>query len=104
MTGLRARVYAAPHHAPSLQDAGKHLCVSEGYFRTVYRQCFGVSYQQDCIAARVLKACWLLSETAMSVYAIALECGYEDEKYFARQFRQSIGCAPMEYRKIHAGR
>ena len=104
LTGLRARVYAAPHHAPSLQDAGKHLCVSEGYFRTVYRQCFGVSYQQDCIAARVLKACWLLSETAMSVYAIALECGYEDEKYFARQFRQSIGCAPMEYRKIHAGR
>ena len=104
LTGLRARVYAAPHHAPSLQDAGKHLCVSEGYFRTVYRQCFGVSYQQDCIAARVLKACWLLSETAMSVYAIALECGYEDEKYFARQFRQSIGCAPMEYRKISAGR
>ncbi len=99
LAALRAEVYASPQSVPDLQEASKRLCVSEGYFRAIYRQCFAVSYQQDCIFARVLKACYLLSETAMSVYAVALDCGYGDEKYFARQFRQSMGCAPVEYRK-----
>lgn len=99
LMNLRASIYAAPQRAPSLEDAGKRLCVSEGYFRTVYRRCFDVSYHQDCIMAKLLKACYLLSETAMSVYSIALDCGYTDEKFFARQFRQNVGCSPMEYRK-----
>lgn len=96
---LRSGVYTTPHRAPSLSEAGKQLCVSEGYFRTIYRRCFGVSYNQECITARLLKACYLLSETAMSVYSVALDCGYTDEKFFARQFRQNIGCSPVEYRK-----
>lgn len=99
LINLRSGVYASPQRAPSLEGAGKHLCVSEGYFRTVYRRCFNVSYHQDCIAAKLLRACYLLSETAMSVYSVALDCGYTDEKFFARQFRQNIGCSPVEYRK-----
>ncbi len=95
---IRSDVMRAPDKAPTLSQAAKRLCVSEGYFRSVYKQCFGVSYNQDCINARVLKARYLLSATAMSVYAVAVSCGYEDEKYFARQFRQNVGCSPMQYR------
>ncbi len=95
---IRREVMKAPEKAPELSQAAKRLCVSEGYFRTIYRQCFGVSYNQDCINARVLKACYLLITTAMSVYAVAVSCGYEDEKYFARQFKQLIGLSPMQYR------
>ena len=73
--------------------------MSDGYFRVIYKKCFGVSYVQDCINARVMLACYLLYTSAMSIYAIALKCGYTDEKYFARQFRQSIGCSPMQYRE-----
>lgn len=32
------------------------------------------------------------------IYAIAMKCGYADEKYFARQFRQHVGCSPIQYR------
>lgn len=95
---IRSDIMKAPEKAPALSQAAKRLCVSEGYFRTVYKQCFGVSYNQDCINARIMKACYLLSTTAMSVYAAAVSCGYEDEKYFARQFRQAVGCSPMHYR------
>ena len=28
-----------------------------------------------------------------------LKCGYTDEKYFARQFRQSTGYSPIRYRE-----
>lgn len=99
LMSLRAGLYAAPQRALSLENAGKRLCVSEGYFRTVYKRCFAVSYHQDCITAKLIKACYLLAETAMSVYSVALDCGYTDEKFFARQFRQNIGCSPVEYRK-----
>ncbi len=98
LTDIRSEVLKAPEKAPTLSQAAKYLCVSEGYFRTIYRQCFGISYNQDCINARIIKARCLLFTTAMSVYAVAVSCGYDDEKYFARQFRQSIGCSPMQYR------
>ncbi len=98
LADVRSAVMKAPEKALSLSQAAKTLCVSEGYFRTVYKQCFGVSYNQDCINARVLKARYLLTATAMSVYAVAVSCGYEDEKYFARQFRQNVGCSPIQYR------
>ncbi|MBS7397996.1 MAG: AraC family transcriptional regulator, partial [Ruminiclostridium sp.] len=29
----------------------------------------------------------------------AVSCGYDDEKFFSRQFRQVTGFSPAEYRK-----
>lgn len=98
LSDIRNSVMSVPNKALTLPRASKRLCVSEGYFRTVWRQCFDVSYNQDCINARILKACYLLLTTAMSVYAVAVSCGYADEKYFARQFRQNVGCSPVQYR------
>ncbi len=101
LLALRSRIYQSPQKPPSTADAGKMLCVSDGYFRAAYKKCFGVSYLQDCIHAKVMLAGYLLCTTAMSIYAIALKCGYNDEKYFARQFRQSMGCSPAQYRERH---
>ena len=96
---IRSAVYAKPQNAPTLENVSKKLCFSEGYFRTVYKRCFGLSYNQECIQAKLIKACYLLSATAMSVFAVASTCGYGDEKFFTRQFRQNIGDSPLEYRK-----
>lgn len=98
LLALREEVQLHPNKAPTAQAASKRLCLSEGYFRAVYKECFGISYANDCIRARVLLAKHLLSSSAMSVYAVAMRCGYTDEKYFARQFRQSTGHAPLKYR------
>ena len=99
---FRKGLIAAPSKALSLSEVSRRLCVSEGYFRAVYRKCFGISYNQDCINARLMKACFLLITTAMSIYAVAVNCGYNDEKFFARQFGKFKGCSPMEYRKKYA--
>lgn len=96
---LRKSIYEAPKKAPSTEAICKKLCVSDGYFRVTYKKCFGVSYVQDCINARIMLACYLLCTTAMSIYAVALKCGYTDEKYFTRQFRKSTGYPPMQYRE-----
>lgn len=91
-------IHSSPKSVPCTTELCKRLCVSEGYFRAIYRKCFGISYNQDCIDARIMLARYLLCTTAMSVYSIAISCGYTDEKYFARQFRQYVGCSPMKYR------
>ncbi len=96
---LRSNIRKKPKDAPSTEQVCKMLCMSDGYFRATYKKCFGTSYVQDCIHARIMLACFLLCTTAMSIYAIARKCGYTDEKYFARQFRQSTGCSPMQYRE-----
>ncbi len=99
---LRKSVITVPQKAPTLSEASRSLCISEGHFRLIYRECFGVSYNQDLINAKLMKACFLLLTTAMSVYAVAINCGYNDEKFFARQFGKYKNCSPMEYRKKFA--
>ncbi len=100
---LRRTVAARPQSAPDIDTASRRLCVSKGYFRAIYKSCFGVSYVQDCINEKLLLAEYLLCTTVMSVYSVALQCGYSDEKYFARQFHQNVGCSPLQYRKKHCG-
>lgn len=99
LLAVRNRMQSQPEKAPTTEEVCRALCMSDGYFRVSYKKCFGTSYVQDCINARIKKSCYLLCTTAMSVYAIALKCGYTDEKYFSRQFRQTTGCSPVQYRE-----
>jgi len=99
LADIRSRIISVPNKMPKLSEVSRKMCVSEGHFRLIYRQCFDVSYNRDCINSRVMKACYLLYSTAMSIYATAVSCGYDDEKFFSRQFRQVTGFSPAEYRK-----
>jgi len=98
MLALRIRLQTDPKHAPRTEEICKALCMSDGYFRVTYKKCFGVRFVQDCNDARIMRAKFLLCTTAMSIYSVALQCGYTDEKYFSRRFRQAAGCAPMQFR------
>jgi two-component system response regulator YesN len=35
------------------------------------------------------------------VKEVALRCGFADEKYFSRLFKNTYGITPEEYRKAH---
>lgn len=97
---VRARIYSSPKRAPTKEQEAKALCLSPGYFAAIYKSSFGVSFQSDCINARIMLAKYLLCTTVMSIFAVASSCGYADEKYFARQFRQLTGCSPVQYRNM----
>lgn len=96
---IRRRMYLDPQKAWEPQDICRHLHMSCGHFRATYKELFGVSFHQDVIRSRITLAKYLLLTTVLSVSAIADRCGYEDDKYFLRQFRKLTGTAPGVYRK-----
>jgi AraC-like DNA-binding protein len=46
---------------------------------------------------RLKKAAQLLQSTEMTVYEIAYNVGYNDRKYFSREFKKQFGKTPSEY-------
>lgn len=54
----------------------------------------------ECVRRkRIMAAADLLDTTAKPVTEIALECGFSNPGYFAKQFKEMAGCTPGEYRK-----
>ena len=54
------------------------------------------SYLQQ---VRIQKSCQYLKDGDLPVSRVAALCGFNDLSYFARRFRQQIGCTPSQYRR-----
>lgn len=97
---LRTAIYAAPEKKWDAQEVCREFHLSCGYFRAAYKKTFGVSFHHDLIQSRISLAKYLLMTTSLNLTAIAQRCGYEDDKYFLRQFRQQTGVSPNLYRRF----
>lgn len=95
---LRNILYRNPQKKWDVQESCREFHLSPGHFRAVYKELFGISFHQDIIRSKVAQAKYLLLTTALSIPAIAYKCGYEDDKYFLRQFRQLTGMTPHVYK------
>lgn len=93
----------AMYHSPEKQWTANEECrnfhISCGHFRAAYKNIFGISFHQDLIQSRIALAKYLLMTSSLSIPAIAAKCGYDDDKYFLRQFRQTTGINPNSYRR-----
>ncbi len=59
----------------------------------------GMSVSDKLTEIRLTHAKRLLLSTDMNMYDIARRCGYENEFYFSKRFKQKISVSPREYRK-----
>ncbi len=94
---IRTSLYADKQG--SIQEFCKHYSYSEGYFRQIYKEHFGISFHQDWINARISYAIYLLTTSSLSIASLAEQCGYTDYHYFLRQFQKITGKTPNQYRK-----
>ncbi len=97
---IKKAMYKQPDKKWEAENECRDLHLSCGHFRAAYKNIFGVSFHQDLIQSRISLAKYLLMTTSLSLPNIALKCGYEDDKYFLRQFRQQTGISPNAYRKF----
>ncbi|MBQ8725226.1 MAG: substrate-binding domain-containing protein, partial [Oscillospiraceae bacterium] len=96
---LRSEIYRDPQKERDPQDICRNMHLSYGHFRATYKEIFGISFHQDIIHSKVSFAKYLLLTTVLSISSVADKCGYEDDKYFLRQFRSVTGITPNAYRK-----
>lgn len=98
---LSAIDYIDEHIAESIPipELARLCQMPEVSFRREFRKQFRMSPNQFIIRLRLHNACMRLSETQAPVGEIARDCGFVDQNYFARQFKQHLGTSPREFRQ-----
>ena len=63
-----------------------------------FSQTFAQSPKQYQLHAKLTEAQKMLSETSLSITAIAMELGFASSQHLATQFKKFTNCSPSEYR------
>jgi len=79
-------------------DLAKRAGLSSYQFEQRIRKIFQLTAGQLIQKTRMEAAVQRLRETNDPIATVALDCGYSDQSAFTRQFRQTTGLSPSEFR------
>lgn len=79
--------------------AAAHISVRS--CQRLFRKFTSQSPKQFLTAFRLEQAQRLLKDTAWSIPEIGAECGFADQSYFTKLFRERCGCPPAQFRRQH---
>lgn len=74
-------------------------CISEVYFRRIFKQTFHESPAAYIIRLRLRRAAEYLEYADVSVREVAELVGYGSASYFANEFKERYGMTPLLYRR-----
>ncbi len=83
----------------SLDEMAQHAGLSRSHFVRLFKEQTHYSPMDYFIHLKMQHACMLLSLSIMTIREIAYSIGYEDQYYFSRVFKKTIGVSPVQYRK-----
>jgi len=88
----------------SLKEIAAASGLSAPYFSTVFKEEMGENLSNYLNRLRVEKAASMLVITEMPISEIAVACGFEDQSWFSKIFKNNTGYTPGKYRElgIHA--
>ena len=95
---LRSDIYNMPNRIWKLEDIAKQFNFSVSHFQHTYKKIFNTTVTDDVAQSRIQLAKLLLSGSNLSVNEISLQCGYEYDVYFMRQFKKITGETPSQFR------
>lgn len=78
------------------------LHCSVGHLRKRFRSTYGISLGDYVTTLRLQRAKTLLLQSKLLVKEIAFECGFTNNSSFNRFFFKSLGCTPLDYRRMFA--
>lgn len=82
-----------------LRDIARHVSLSPRSLTRSYRDIKGESLWEELNRLRMVRAEELLRETDLPIKAVAGECGFTDQRYFTRRFREFYRSTPGDYRQ-----
>ena len=83
---------------PTLASAAEAACLSPNYLAHLIKKETGRTFTELLTERRLALAQELLLATGERIGEIARRCGFADEAYFARRFRQWHGLSPRDWR------
>ncbi len=97
---IRAKEYINEHYAEAItvRDVADAVCISESYFKTIFKKSSGYSYSEYLTIVRMNQAKNLLNKTEKSVTEIALDVGYQTPNSFSSLFKRETGLTPTQFK------
>lgn len=97
---LQAIRYVKQHFQEkiSLQDTAESVHLSPSYFSKLFKLEMSTTFSEYLNEIRIEEAKKLLLSTEQSLGDVGFECGFEDQSYFTKVFKKSVGIAPSRYR------
>ena len=93
------RIRQSPAERHSVDELAKVACMSARQLGRHFQAVLGMSPRDFIMLCRMQMACEQLVQPGRSIAGIAQQTGFCDQSAFAYQFRQTIGMAPLEYRR-----
>lgn len=87
----------------TLQSVASELNISPIYLSTVYKDSSGINFSEHLLNIRMKHAETLLIDQNIPTSKVAELCGFCDESYFRKKFKQFFGMNVREYRQIKNG-
>jgi len=86
----------------SIARVASECSLSRSHFSRAFKKNTGVSPRDWYLQMRVDKAMGLLSESALTISQISLDCGFADQSHFTRVFTRVVGVTPFSWRRSMA--
>ena len=83
----------------SIAQATQLVRMSQAQFMKVFKQVSGITIVAHVTRVRIMNGLRLLRETELKIAEIAVTCGFSDQSYFDRRFRQFFGKSPRQFRR-----
>ena len=85
--------------ALSIDAAAEKVHFSVSYLRQIFKEITGKNINEFIIQKRMERAIKLLLTTDLKIQAIAENCGYDNQQYFASSFKKIYHCTPTQYKE-----
>ena len=82
----------------SVEELAAMCHVSGGFFRSKFRECFGMSPKDYCLNKRLVKAKQLLKTGELNISEVSDLLEFSSPSYFCRIFKKKIGESPQKYK------
>ncbi len=88
----------------SVEKLAKEFHYSPQHIKRLFKGISNIPPKQYIVSKRIAKAQKLLLATNKNVTEISVECGFNDQHYFSRLFKSTVGHTPREFRNIHTSK
>lgn len=98
----KAKAFIDAHYCQpiNLSELAHSSYLSPGYFSSLFRQLTGRNFLEYVAHLRMEHAKSLLaSDPGRKIGDVALQCGYQDLKYFRKLFKRHTGITPASYKE-----